>query len=65
MWVPVHDEEWDGDFPLDLDRPRTPTKGLDNDLVVFKGEKLPWAVGRYEVYEQCLAIFIWMMTYSL
>jgi phosphatidylethanolamine N-methyltransferase len=49
MWMPVHSEEWDGDFPLGLDRPPTPVEELDNDVVVFKGDTLPWSVGRYEV----------------
>jgi len=52
MWVPVHGEEWDGDFPLGLDRPPTPTKDLENDIIVFSGDTLPWKVGRYEVNQR-------------
>jgi hypothetical protein len=48
MWVPVHDDEWDGDFPLSLDKPVDPDKDCDG-VVVFKGNALPWQVGRYEV----------------
>jgi hypothetical protein len=48
MWVPVHDEEWDGDFPLALERPPTPEQDCDGH-VVFKGDALPWQVGQYEV----------------
>lgn len=48
MWLPVHDEEWDGDVPIGIvegGAKDTPTSGE----VVFKGDKLPWGVGRYEV----------------
>jgi phosphatidylethanolamine N-methyltransferase len=48
MWVPIHDDEWDGNVPLGLDRPPTPSKD-SNGEVVFKGGALPWLVGRYEV----------------
>lgn len=48
MWVPIHDDEWDGDVPLGLDRPPTPGKSSKGE-VVFKGNTLPWSVGRYEV----------------
>jgi phosphatidylethanolamine N-methyltransferase len=49
MWLPVHDEEWDGDVPLNLKR--VPSKHLDseNGIVTFKGNTLPWLVGLYEV----------------
>jgi phosphatidylethanolamine N-methyltransferase len=49
MWVPVHDEEWDGDLPLGSDRPPAPKRDLVDGQVVFKGNALPWSVGRYEV----------------
>jgi phosphatidylethanolamine N-methyltransferase len=48
MWVPIHDDEWDGNVPLGLDRPPTPGKDSKGE-VVFKGGALPWLVGRYEV----------------
>ncbi|KAJ7630115.1 hypothetical protein DFH06DRAFT_1272697 [Mycena polygramma] len=38
LWVPVHDEEWDGD-----------SSDADNGVVTFKGNTLPWLAGRYEV----------------
>jgi phosphatidylethanolamine N-methyltransferase len=49
MWVPVHDEEWDGDVPLGL--ARAPSLHCDADMgtVTFKANSLPWLVGRYEV----------------
>lgn len=47
-WAPVHDDEWDGDIPLDLDRPPSPGKDSQGE-VVFKGDTLPWQVGKYEV----------------
>ncbi|KAJ7203599.1 phospholipid methyltransferase-domain-containing protein [Mycena pura] len=52
MWVPVHDEEWDGDVPSDLMRQ---SAGASQDaetasgLVTFKGNTLPWLAGRYEI----------------
>jgi phosphatidylethanolamine N-methyltransferase len=49
MWVPVYDEEWDGDDPLGLERPITPPKDSESGVVTFKGDDLPWSVGRYEV----------------
>lgn len=48
MWVPVHDEEWNGDIPLGLDLPPTPGKDSKGE-VTFKGDTLPWLAGRYEV----------------
>lgn len=49
MWVPVYDEEWDGDVPLGLKRPITPLRELEHGVVALKGDALPWSVGRYEV----------------
>lgn len=57
MWVPVHDEEWDGDIPIGEDsQMSTPAEGEDSSAndeesgtVVFKGDSLPWRVGRYEM----------------
>lgn len=57
IWVPVHDKEWDGDTPIgeynqigtqgDGEGP-----GADDEecgMVVFKGDRLPWMVGQYEI----------------
>ncbi|KAH9068057.1 phosphatidylethanolamine N-methyltransferase [Lactarius deliciosus] len=55
MWMPVHDEEWDGDFPISEDSHEgcpTGSDGPDDEAsgtVVFQGDGLPWTVGRYEV----------------
>ncbi|CCM05928.1 uncharacterized protein FIBRA_08166 [Fibroporia radiculosa] len=49
MWVPVHDEEWDGDFPLSLNRPNRPDNDSENGEVVFRAGNLPWRTGRYEI----------------
>ncbi|KAF5353374.1 hypothetical protein D9756_008040 [Leucocoprinus leucothites] len=49
MWLPVHGEEWDGDVPLGLDRPPSPHRDSESGFVTFKGNTLPWLVGRYEV----------------
>lgn len=53
MWQPVHDDEWDGDTPLGLDRPLTPGKDSKGQ-VTFKGGALPWVTGRYEVRKTAL-----------
>jgi hypothetical protein len=47
MWVPVHDEEWEGDIFLGLTRPPSTRS---NGTVTFKGNTLPWMVGKYEVH---------------
>ncbi|KAJ6625971.1 phospholipid methyltransferase-domain-containing protein [Mycena sp. CBHHK59/15] len=50
MWVPVHDEEWDGDVPLGLTRPSTATdEHSESGVITFKGNTLPWIAGRYEI----------------
>ncbi|KAJ7827877.1 phosphatidylethanolamine N-methyltransferase [Mycena olivaceomarginata] len=52
MWVPVHDEEWDGDVPLGLPRPSaggSQESDADSGVVTFKGNTLPWIAGRYEL----------------
>lgn len=57
MWVPVHAEEWDGDSPIGESSPtNVPTDGEslgahdeECGTVVFKGDKLPWMVGLYEI----------------
>ncbi|QRW02367.1 methylene-fatty-acyl-phospholipid synthase [Ceratobasidium sp. AG-Ba] len=43
-WVPVHDDEWDGDVPLSLEH-RNQT---DHGEVVFQKDQLPWQTGKYE-----------------
>ncbi|PPQ99600.1 hypothetical protein CVT24_005176 [Panaeolus cyanescens] len=47
MWLPVHDEEWDGDVPVGLTR--MPPLDAEKGTVTFKGNTLPWLAGRYEV----------------
>ncbi|KAF8510469.1 phosphatidylethanolamine N-methyltransferase [Hysterangium stoloniferum] len=47
MWVPVYDDGWDGDVPLEFEKPDSPMKEVGE--VVFKGDKLPWTCGEYEV----------------
>lgn len=50
MWVPVHDEEWDGDIPLGVGRPGpSGSKDSQEGMVVFRGGTLPWKSGKYEV----------------
>jgi len=56
MWVPVHDEEWDGDIPIGQESQTSSTANREDDAsdeecgtVVFKGDSLPWTVGQYEV----------------
>ena len=51
MWVPVHDDEWDGDIPLGLERPDSPTRDMGSEPgeVTFNGDRLPWVAGLYEV----------------
>jgi phosphatidylethanolamine N-methyltransferase len=48
MWVPVHDDEWDGDIHLGPNKPIISGKD-SSGTVVFKGDALPWLIGRYEV----------------
>ncbi|KAM6490993.1 phosphatidylethanolamine N-methyltransferase [Amanita muscaria] len=49
MWLPVHDEEWDGDIPLGMERLDGPLGDSDGGILTFKGDKLPWLTGQYEV----------------
>ena len=58
MWMPVHDEEWDGEIPinefsLSSSSSLTGTESPDDDevsgTVVFQGDGVPWTVGCYEV----------------
>jgi hypothetical protein len=53
MWVPIHDEEWDGDIPLGFARSPSPQIDSENGTAVFKGNTLPWLVGKYEVRILC------------
>ena len=55
MWVPVHDEEWDGDIPLSLNRPNRPDNDSEDGEVVFQRGTLPWQTGRYEVRPPCIS----------
>lgn len=48
MWVPVHDDEWDGDVPIGFEDKR-PKQETEEGKIVFKGDTLPWQVGTYEV----------------
>ncbi|KAI5984623.1 phospholipid methyltransferase-domain-containing protein [Pisolithus albus] len=49
-WLPVHDEEWDGDIPLNSTH-RVPPKSPEPETgtLTFRGATLPWNVGQYEV----------------
>ncbi|KAG6811507.1 hypothetical protein H0H92_007109 [Tricholoma furcatifolium] len=47
MWVPVHDEEWEGDLFLGIESPSSPNDR--SGTVTFKGDTLPWLCGQYEV----------------
>ncbi|KAJ7161076.1 phosphatidylethanolamine N-methyltransferase [Mycena filopes] len=51
LWVPVHDEEWDGDVPLGLTHPPAGRSQDESErgVVTFRGNTLPWLAGRYEV----------------
>ncbi|KAH7924203.1 hypothetical protein BV22DRAFT_1196127 [Leucogyrophana mollusca] len=49
MWLPVHDEEWDGDVPLGTSRLASRGKEPDTGSILFEGSTLPWSVGRYEI----------------
>ena len=52
MWMPVHDGEYDGDIPIELQKPKRP-QGASPDFeegeVVFTGSVLPWRTGKYEM----------------
>lgn len=49
MWLPVHGEQWDGDVPLGLERGPNLHHDTEKGTITFKGNTLPWLVGRYEV----------------
>lgn len=54
MWLPIHDEEWDGDVPLGLARLPDSQGDSESGTVTFKANTLPWLVGHYEVYNVAL-----------
>ncbi|WVR09665.1 hypothetical protein IAU60_006740 [Kwoniella sp. DSM 27419] len=45
-WMPIYQEEWDGDTPLN---PAQIAEKGDAGEAVFQGEQLPWLPGQYEV----------------
>ncbi|CAE6382178.1 unnamed protein product [Rhizoctonia solani] len=45
MWVPVHDDQWDGVVPVLQKKVSLP----DSGEVVFQKDQLPWQVGKYEL----------------
>ncbi|KIP06876.1 hypothetical protein PHLGIDRAFT_30282 [Phlebiopsis gigantea 11061_1 CR5-6] len=49
-WVPVHNEEWDGDIPLSMGK-AGPSGSSDSQEgeVVFRANTLPWRSGQYEI----------------
>ncbi|GJE88973.1 phosphatidylethanolamine N-methyltransferase [Phanerochaete sordida] len=50
MWVPVHNEEWDGDIPLGSGTPAPSGSGeYQEGEVVFRANQLPWKTGMYEI----------------
>ncbi|KAI6103019.1 phospholipid methyltransferase-domain-containing protein [Pisolithus sp. B1] len=48
-WLPVHDEEWDGDVPLSNHRVSPKSLEPETGTLTFQGSTLPWNVGQYEV----------------
>jgi phosphatidylethanolamine N-methyltransferase len=61
MWLPVHDEEWDGDVPLGTKRLSNPIEDSERGILTFKGDQLPWSVGQYEVRHMSNTVH--MLTY--
>ncbi|KAG6899626.1 hypothetical protein C0993_008568 [Termitomyces sp. T159_Od127] len=49
MWVPVHDEGWEGDLFLGVDAAPSRALQATSGAVTFRGDTLPWLVGQYEV----------------
>jgi hypothetical protein len=47
-WVPIHSDEYDGEFPVETGREQR-VKTEDAGSVVFRGDSLPWAAGEYEL----------------
>ena len=64
MWLPVHDDEWDGDVPVDNAHVTPRSTEAQTGTVVFQGSTLPWTVGRYEVCIlvglPCLVIYLFL-----
>ncbi|KIM24595.1 hypothetical protein M408DRAFT_231463 [Serendipita vermifera MAFF 305830] len=48
LWVPVHDEEWDGDVPRPL-TDRNEGEETECGEITFKNSTLPWQTGDYEL----------------
>lgn len=47
MWSGVYKDEWEGNVPLG---PSGETSANQEEgVIVFSGDKIPWAVGTYEV----------------
>ncbi|KAG8991267.1 phosphatidylethanolamine N-methyltransferase [Tulasnella sp. JGI-2019a] len=46
-WVPVYDEEWEGDVHIGSVTPVG--KGMECGEVRFGGSRLPWQTGKYEI----------------
>ncbi|KDQ08942.1 hypothetical protein BOTBODRAFT_37465 [Botryobasidium botryosum FD-172 SS1] len=46
MWVPVHEDEWDGDIPVG---PESNASATGAGEVTFQGDAIPWNVGKYEL----------------
>ncbi|KAI1790528.1 phosphatidylethanolamine N-methyltransferase [Ganoderma leucocontextum] len=52
MWVPVHDGEYDGDIPVELQQPKRAehdSPDSEEGEIVFTGNVLPWRTGTYEI----------------
>ncbi|KAL5478753.1 CHO2 [Sanghuangporus weigelae] len=49
LWVPVYDNEWEGDVYLGPENKRHAGTDSETGTVTFKGDKLPWHTGTYEV----------------
>ena len=65
MWVPVHNEEWDGDIPLSTGAPAQSSSSaeFESGEVVFRANVLPWRAGHYEV--RFLRMIVFRTDYSL
>ena len=64
MWLPVHDEEWDGDVPLGTKRLNDAVEDPERGILTFKGDQLPWVVGQYEVLSH-MSDTVHLLTYPL
>lgn len=45
-WMPIYDDEYEGDKQVDSDNNE---EKRDAGTVTFRGDRLPWAPGQYEV----------------